>query len=127
MRREGAVPARTGSAAAHLQANRGRVGFPYSAAQGHGGGMTMTFPLIRFTLALALLMGTVIPRLQAAGSLRELVSPAGADSGEANLHADRDGRLHLTWCGPADRADSRAVWLSLLEPSAQTWSATITK
>jgi hypothetical protein len=83
----------------------------------------MTFPLIRFTLALALLMGTVIPGLQAAGNLRELVSPAGADSGEANLHADRDGRLHLTWCGPADRAGSRAVWLSLLEPSAQTWSS----
>lgn len=123
MRREEAVPARTGSAAAHLQANRGRVGFPYSAAQGHGGGMTMTFPLIRFALGLALLMGTVIPGLQAAGNLRELVSPAGADSGEANLHADRDGRLHLTWCGPADRADSRAVWLSLLEPSAQTWSS----
>lgn len=85
--------------------------------------MTMTFPLIRFALGLALLTGAVIPAVHGAESLREFVSPAGADSGEANLHADRDGRLHLTWCGPGERAGSRAVWLSLLEPSAQTWSA----
>ena len=82
----------------------------------------MTLPLIRFALGITLLVMTVLPTIHGAEGLRELASPAGADSGEANLYADRDGRLHLTWCGPGDRAGSRAVWLSLLDPSAQTWS-----
>lgn len=83
----------------------------------------MNLPPIRFALSFVLALAAVILPARGAGNLRELASPTGLDAGEANLHADRDGRLHLTWCGPGERGGSRAVWLSLLEPSTDTWSA----
>ncbi len=79
--------------------------------------------LFRLSLGFGLLASTALPMAHGDGNLRELASPAGADSGEASLHADQEGRLLLTWCGPGERAGSRAVWLSLLEPSSDTWSA----
>ncbi len=85
--------------------------------------MTINLRPIRFALSIALVMAAVILPARGAVNLRELASPTGVDSGEANLHADRDGRLHLTWCGPGERIGERAVWLSLLEPSTDTWSA----
>lgn len=82
----------------------------------------MKSPALRLVLGLTFLAVAVVPRSHGAGSLRDLASPATADSGEASLHADHDGRLHLTWCGPGARPGERSVWLSLLEPSASAWS-----
>jgi hypothetical protein len=73
---------------------------------------------IRSALTIAILSASAL----GVGQAREIASPAGVDSGEPNLHADREGRLHLTWCGPGERAGSRSVWLSMLEPSTQVWS-----
>lgn len=73
---------------------------------------------IRSALTIAILSASAL----GVGQAREVVSPAGVDSREPNLHADREGRLHLTWCGPGERAGSRSVWLSMLEPSTQVWS-----
>lgn len=57
------------------------------------------------------------------GQLRDFASPAGPDSAEPNLHADRDGRVYLTWFGPSPQGPGRTLWLSLLDPASDAWSA----
>lgn len=54
---------------------------------------------------------------------RELVSPAGPDTGESNLYRGPDGTLYLTWAAPGDREGERALRLATLAPEASTWSA----
>lgn len=53
---------------------------------------------------------------------RELVSPAGLDSGESNLFTGPDGTVYLTWCGQGAGDGERALHLSLLAPGAEEWS-----
>lgn len=59
----------------------------------------------------------------AASFVRDLASPAPADSQCSNLAAAPDGTLHLTYSAPAPAAGERALFLSTLAPDAIAWSA----
>jgi hypothetical protein len=52
-----------------------------------------------------------------------LASPCPPDSGESSLFRGADGTVYLTWSGPGDHADERALRLATLAPGAEAWSA----
>ncbi|MDP3070576.1 MAG: hypothetical protein Q8N18_09820 [Opitutaceae bacterium] len=66
-----------------------------------------------------------LPRLCAADTpfVRDLASPAPADSQGSNLAAAPDGTLHLTYTAPSPTAGERALFLATLAPGAAAWSA----
>lgn len=70
-------------------------------------------------LPLALLAGVL------AAAVRELPSPAAADTGESSLHTGPDGTVYLTFAGPGRTEGERALWLSTLAPGADpdAWTA----
>ncbi|MBL9189421.1 MAG: hypothetical protein JNK23_18205 [Opitutaceae bacterium] len=65
------------------------------------------------------------PRLCAAATpfIRDLASPAPADSQCSNLAAAPDGTLFLTYSAPAPQGGERALFLSTLAPGAAAWTA----
>ncbi len=72
---------------------------------------------------LALLSVVCLPTALAAEPVREIPSPAPADTGESSLYTGADGTTYLTYAGPGLATDERALWLATLAPDATTWSA----
>lgn len=72
------------------------------------------------------LLATILLALAAplAAQFRALpvASPAEVDSQCSNLATAPDGTLLLTWYGPGDRPDERALRLATLAPGAVAWS-----
>ncbi len=76
----------------------------------------------RCTLA-AWIVTSLVARGSDAGLVRDLATPAAANSQCSNLTAASDGTLYLTYTGPGDREDERALRLATLPPGASAWSA----
>ncbi|MBI2512648.1 MAG: exo-alpha-sialidase [Opitutae bacterium] len=73
---------------------------------------------------LSILAAALVASASAAAALvREIPSPAPAQSGESSLVAGPDGTTYLTFSGPGARDGERALWLATLAPGADAWSA----
>lgn len=78
---------------------------------------------MKSTLPLFLFGATLAVAAPAAGTVRELASPAPAGSGEPSLHTAADGTTHLTFTGSGAAPAERALWHASLAPGAEAWNA----
>ncbi len=59
----------------------------------------------------------------AAPVLESIPGAPGLDTGESSLFRDATGTLHLTWNGPGNAPEERALWHATLAATATAWSA----
>lgn len=72
---------------------------------------------------LTVLVSLLLAVAASAEIVREIASPAPAQSGEPSLATGPDGTVYLTYSGPGVAAGERALWLATLAPGADAWSA----
>lgn len=73
--------------------------------------------------ALTVLFSLVLAVVASAELVREIASPAPAQTGEPSLVTAPDGTTYLTYSGPGTAEGERALWLATLAPGAEAWSA----